>query len=241
VRYAAIPVFPSPADGATFFAPAPGKKGLPRGPAWGPMEGSFQWGVMTVRLCVYCGSSLGADPAYRREAARLGALIAGRGFEMVYGGAVMGLMGTIANSCIEAGGRVTGVIPRGLVGRGVVKENLHELRVVGDMHERKRVMMELSDAFIAMPGGPGTMEEAFEVYAWMQLGIHGKPLALCNVLGFYDPLMGFLRGMSAAGFLRPEHVDYLIVEPSPSALLDRIEGFRFRALDKWEDMAAHRV
>ncbi|MBN1531307.1 MAG: TIGR00730 family Rossman fold protein [Spirochaetes bacterium] len=193
------------------------------------------------RLCVYCGSSLGTDTAYRRGAARLGALIAGRGLELVYGGAVMGLMGTLAKACLEAGGRVTGVIPERLVGMGVVKEDLQELILVRDMHERKRVMMELSDAFIAMPGGPGTLEEAFEVYSWMQLGMHEKPLGLFNLLGFYDPLMAFLQGVSAAGFLRPGHLEYLIVEGDPAVLLDRIEGFRFRALGKWEDMAAHRV
>ncbi len=194
-----------------------------------------------MRICVYCGSSLGNDPAYRAGAERLGALIAEGGHEMVYGGAVMGLMGAAANSCLAGGGRVTGVIPEKLIAMGVVKEGLHRLVVTKDMHERKKSMMDLSDAFIAMPGGPGTLEEAFEVFAWMQLGLHEKPLALLNLLGFYDGLLAFLGTVSAGGFLRTEHLGYPIIESEPERLLERIGSYSHRALDKWEQMAAHRV
>lgn len=193
------------------------------------------------RLCIYCGSSMGSDPLYREEAARLGAYMARRGIELVYGGATMGLMGVISQSCLEAGGRVTGVIPEHLIGMGVARENCTKLVPVKDMHHRKAVMMELADGFIALPGGPGTMEEAFEVFAWMQLGIHGKPLAFYDMGGFYGGLMAFLRTMHEAGFLRREHLEYCIVGDDPAALVDSLERYVHRSCEKWEHRESHQV
>lgn len=176
-------------------------------------------------LCVYCGSSAGHDPAFADAARSLGQLMAGQGLALVYGGGHVGLMGIIADAVLEAGGEVTGVIPRALMDSEVGHDRLTRLLVVKDMHERKALMAEHSDGFIAMPGGIGTLEELFEVMTWLQLGYHAKPVGLLNVKGFYDPLLDFLDRQAEAGFLRQEHRALLMTETDPAVLVQRLRAF----------------
>ena len=170
-------------------------------------------------VCVYCGASLGADPAYAEAAADLARLLAGRGIGVVYGGARVGLMGILADTALAAGGEVVGVIPQVLVDREVAHPGLTELRTVSSMHERKALMAELSDAFVALPGGIGTLEELIEVYTWSYLGIHDKPFGLINTNGYYDGLAAFLDHAVDQAFLRPEVRARLTVAPTPGDLL----------------------
>ena len=172
------------------------------------------------KICVYCGSSAGADEAYLQSAQQLGKQLAERGIGLVYGGASIGLMGGIADAVIEHGGHVTGIIPQSLLDREIAHQGIHDLRVVDDMHERKLIMAELSDGFIAMPGGYGTLEEMFEALTWNQLDIHNKPCGLLNVANFYDPLCGFLDQCMNQGFLKPAHRALLISNPEPDQLID---------------------
>lgn len=176
-------------------------------------------------LCVYCGSSAGHDPAFADAARSLGQLMAGQGLALVYGGGHVGLMGIIADAVLEAGGEVTGVIPRALMDSEVGHDRLTRLLVVKDMHERKALMAEHSDGFVAMPGGIGTLEELFEVMTWLQLGYHAKPVGLLNVKGFYDPLLDFLDRQAEAGFLRQEHRALLMTETDPAVLVQRLRAF----------------
>ncbi len=185
------------------------------------------------RLCVFCGSSPGHNPAYVAAAAQLGKLLAELGIGVVYGGASIGLMGALADAAQAAGGEVIGVIPRALVEWEVAHTGLADLRVVGSMHERKALMAELSDGFIALPGGIGTLEELFEVWTWAQLGSHGKPCALLNVLGFYDRLLAFLDSVVGEGFLRPPHRTMLLVGETCEGLLEKMESYRAPAKTKW--------
>ncbi|MEF2072164.1 TIGR00730 family Rossman fold protein [Consotaella aegiceratis] len=185
------------------------------------------------RLCVFCGSSFGVDSAYLSVAQALGRLLVEEGIELVYGGGSVGLMGGIADAVLEAGGRVTGVIPQALFDKEVGHRNLTDLRIVGSMHERKALMAELSDGFVAMPGGIGTFEELFEVWTWAQLGYHAKPCSLLNVNGYYDGLSGFLDNVAASQFMKPIHRDMLIVEDEPKALLDRLKSYQPPAVSKW--------
>jgi len=187
------------------------------------------------RLCVYCGSALGARPAYRSAATRLGALLAGRGIELVYGGGHVGLMGAVADGALSAGGRVVGVIPRALMDRELGHRGIQDLRVVADMHERKMTMAGLSDAFIALPGGWGTMEELTEMLTWLQLGIHAKPIGLLNVDGYYDPLLAFVDRMIDERFVRSEHRALMSVAADGDALLEALLAPRAAPLDKWFD------
>ena len=181
---------------------------------------------MNIRsLCVYCGSSTGNDPAYADAATALGRQMAARGLSLVYGGGHVGLMGVIADAVLAAGGEVSGVIPTALMDAEVGHERLTKLHVVKDMHERKALMAELADGFIAMPGGIGTLEELFEVMTWLQLGYHAKPVGVLNVNGFYDGLLAFLDTQRDAGFLRAEHRDLLITDAEPSSLLERMLKF----------------
>ena len=188
---------------------------------------------MTTRkigaLCVYCGSSAGRDPAHAEAARALGREMAARGIRLVYGGGHVGLMGIVADAVLEAGGRVTGVLPEALMHSEVGHDRLTELLVVKDMHERKAQMAALADGFIALPGGIGTLEELFEVWTWLQLGYHEKPVAMLNVLGFYDLLLAFLDTQTDAGFLRNEHRSLLVADSDPSKLLDRIAQFAMPA------------
>ncbi len=179
-------------------------------------------------LCVYCGSASGKDPAYAASARALGSLLAERGIRLVYGGGHVGLMGVIADAVLSAGGEVTGVIPQALMDREVGHGRLTQLHIVGDMHERKAMMAELADGFIALPGGIGTLEELFEVMTWLQLGYHAKPVGLLNVLGFYDALLAFLDQQRDAGFLRDEHRALLITADDPSLLIERLLDFEMK-------------
>lgn len=184
-------------------------------------------------VCVYCGSSPGEDPAYVAAAAEVGRLLARSGRTLVYGGGRVGMMGAVADAALAAGGRVIGVIPRSLVEKELAHRGVTELRVVATMHERKAVMADLADAFVALPGGVGTLEEIFEAWTWGQLGIHAKPYGLLDVAGFFTPLLDFLDRVVAAGFIRPEHRDMLLVDGDPAALLDRLERHRPAFVPKW--------
>ena len=176
-------------------------------------------------LCVYCGSSTGKDPAYADAARELGAQIASRSLSLVYGGGHVGLMGIIADAVLAAGGEVSGVIPTALMDAEVGHDRLTKLHVVKDMHERKAMMAELADGFIAMPGGIGTLEELFEVMTWLQLGYHAKPVGVLNVNGFYDGLLAFLDTQRDEGFLRAEHRELLLTDTEPSSLVERMLKF----------------
>ncbi|MCS7101213.1 MAG: TIGR00730 family Rossman fold protein [Burkholderiaceae bacterium] len=173
-------------------------------------------------VCVFCGSCAGARPEYARAARTLGELLARRGITLVYGGGHVGLMGELADAAIAAGGRVVGVIPQHLMQPEVAHQRLAELRVVDSMHTRKRTMAERADAFVVLPGGYGTFEEMFEMVTWLQLRLHAKPVGLVNCLGYFDHLLAFLRHAAAEGFIRPQHGDLLIVEPTPQLLLERL-------------------
>ncbi len=186
-------------------------------------------------LCVFCGSNPGASPAYGEAAARLGRTLAGRGLTLVYGGGRVGLMGVAADAALAAGGKVTGVIPEALATRELAHGGLSDLQVVGSMHERKARMSELSDGFIALPGGIGTLEEWFEVWTWSQLGFQPKPCALLNVAGYYDHLLAFLDHMTAERFLTGVHRGMAIVDDDPERLLDRLAAWQPPQARKWID------
>jgi len=173
-------------------------------------------------VCVYCGSSLGTDPAFLEATQQLATQLAQRGLRVVYGGASVGLMGALADTALAAGGEVVGVIPQVLVDREVAHPGLTELHTVVSMHERKARMAELSDAFVALPSGIGTREELVEVYTWSYLGIHDKPLGLVNTNGYYDGLTAFLDQSVTSGFLRKETRASLVVAPDPAALVDQL-------------------
>jgi hypothetical protein len=190
------------------------------------------------RICVFSGSSNGRRPAYRTAATLLGQTLVSRGYELVYGGARVGLMGAVADAVLADGGHVIGVIPQALVEREVAHTGLPDLRVVSSMHERKALMSELSDGFIALPGGWGTIEELFEVLTWGQLGLHRKPCGLLNVEGYYDPLMAFLRRGFDEQFVRTAFERMLLVSDSPAALLDAFASFEPPAQAKWMDRAS---
>ena len=174
-----------------------------------------------MRLCVFCGSSFGVREIYREAVAAFGTSLARRGIELVYGGAHVGLMGVLADAVLAAGGRVIGVIPQALMERELAHHGLTDLRVVGSMHERKALMASLSDGFVALPGGIGTLEELFEVWTWSQLGLHQKPCALFDIDGFYSGLTAFLDHIVAQGFLNPKQRQVLIVERTAESLLSR--------------------
>jgi uncharacterized protein (TIGR00730 family) len=187
------------------------------------------------RLCVFCGSNPGARPEYAEAARALGGEMAARGIGLVFGGGRVGLMGEIARAVVDAGGAVTGVIPDGLLLREVGFKELGDLRVVSTMHERKALMAELSDGFIAMPGGCGTFEELFEVVTWSQLGIHEKPCAVLDVAGYFAPLLAMLDRSVAERFLRPEHRAMLLSSADPKELLDAMAAYRAPVVEKWLD------
>jgi uncharacterized protein (TIGR00730 family) len=173
-------------------------------------------------IAVYCGASSGADPMYADAARALGQVLVEHNIALVYGGGKVGLMGVIADEVLRLGGEVTGVIPRALVEREVGHAGLTRIFVVKDMHERKAMMAELSDGFIALPGGMGTLEELFEMLTWSQLGIHAKPVGLLNVGGFYDGLVAFVAHQRAEGFVRAEHAGLMMVDAAPDALVRRL-------------------
>lgn len=173
-------------------------------------------------VCVYCGSSDGARAAYAEAAETFGRLLAQRGWRMVYGGGAVGLMGRVARSCLEAGGHVTGVMPGFLVDKEIALTEVTELIRVDDMHQRKAIMAQRADAFVALPGGFGTLEEMAEMFAWWTLDTHDKPCAFLNVEGYYDHLRAFFDRMATDGFLRVEYLEHLLFAEEPEALLDQL-------------------
>jgi len=178
------------------------------------------------RIAVYCGSRAGARPEYAAAAQALGTALAREKIELVYGGGMIGLMGIVADAVLQHGGHVIGVIPEKLVLKEVVHEKLPDLRVVKTMHERKALMAELADGFIALPGGFGTFEELFEVLAWSQLGWHQKPVGLLDTGGFYRPLLQFLDHTRQEGFIRAKHLELVLAEPDAEQLLNRLKAHR---------------
>ena len=187
------------------------------------------------RICVYCGSSSQVRPLFLESATAFGARLARDGIGVVYGGGNVGLMGAVAEGALRAGGVVIGVIPEKLVALELAREDLTELRVVPDMHARKKLMADLSDAFVALPGGYGTLEEVFEAVTWTQLSYHTKPVGLLNVDGYYDSLVEFLARAVAERFVRPAHRDLLVVERDADALLARLASVQLPKLEQWID------
>jgi uncharacterized protein (TIGR00730 family) len=185
------------------------------------------------RICVFCGSSSGTRQNYQQAAQAVGRLLCRRGIELVYGGGNVGLMGVLADACLNEGGRVIGVIPQALADRELAHTGLTELRIVSSMHERKALMADLSDAFVSLPGGYGTWEEFFEVLTWSQLGIQSKACGVLNVDGYYDPLIAMADKALSEGFIRPVHRDSLLSDADPERLLDRLGNYAVPAVDKW--------
>ena len=185
------------------------------------------------RICVFCGSSPGSRPEYRAAAEEMGAELVRKNVGLVYGGGDVGLMGIIADAVLKAGGQVQGIIPENLMAREIGHKGLTKLHVVRSMHERKALMADLTDAFIAMPGGFGTLEEFFEVLTWTQLGLHAKPCGMLNVLGFYTPLLAMLDHAVEEGFLKQENRTLVLVRESPADLLRALEEWRPVRVEKW--------
>jgi uncharacterized protein (TIGR00730 family) len=185
------------------------------------------------RVCVFCGSSPGLRPDYAAAAEALGRAIAARGMGLVFGGGAVGLMGVVSRAALEAGAPVTGIIPHGLVMREAGKRDLPDLRIVDSMHERKALMAEMSDGFIALPGGYGTLEEAVEALTWLQLGIHRKGVVFVDTLGYWSRQMAALDHMVEEGFLRPETRATAMLAPDPDAALDALAGFAAPDTPRW--------
>jgi uncharacterized protein (TIGR00730 family) len=188
---------------------------------------------MIRRVCVFCGSSPGNQQVYTQAAQTVGRLLCQRGIELVFGGSNVGLMGAMADACLSGGGRVIGVIPQAMVDREVAHTGLTELRVVASMHERKALMADLSDAFVALPGGYGTWDEFCEVLTWSQLGIQRKACALLNVNGYYDSFLRMADLAVSEGFLRDRNRELLISDTDPARLLDRMSSYSIPVADKW--------
>ena len=178
-----------------------------------------------TRLCVFCGTNTGARPEYGTAARELGALLAAEGIELVYGGASVGIMGELADAVQEGGGHVTGIIPQQLIQKESAHRGIQDLIVVASMHQRKSQMADLSDGFIALPGGIGTLEGFFEILTWGQLGIHAKPCGILNIAGYFDSLIAYLDNSVAEGFLTAEHRETIMVEEEPEALLERMRAY----------------
>lgn len=185
------------------------------------------------RICVFCGSSPHAGATYIEAAGVLGRRLADRGLTLVYGGGGIGLMGALADAALAHGGQVIGVIPEALATREVAHRGLTELRVTPSMHARKATMVEISDAFVALPGGLGTFDELFEILTWAQLGIHDKPIGILNTAAFFEALVALVERAVAEGFVRPEHRDMVVVDDEPRALLERLAGRRPPRPPKW--------
>lgn len=177
------------------------------------------------KLAVFCGSKDGASPIFREAATSLGMALAQHDLHLVYGGSRVGTMGAVADAVLAANGQAIGVLPHFLQEKEIAHPNLTELHLVSSMHERKAKMAELADGFIILPGGPGTMEEFFEVFTWAQLGLHEKPCGILNIDGYYDSLIALFKQMEAQGFLIPEHAAMLLVESTPEALLEQFRHY----------------
>ncbi|MBF0276879.1 MAG: TIGR00730 family Rossman fold protein [SAR324 cluster bacterium] len=188
---------------------------------------------MIKRICVFCGSSPGRHPKYLEGAKQLARVLVSQGIHLVYGGANVGVMGILADTVLEGGGEVTGIIPQALVQKEVGHQGLTDLRIVASMHERKAMMADLADGFIALPGGLGTLEELFEVLTWAQLGFHEKPCGLLNICGYYDKLIAFVEHAIDELFVKEEHRSILLLEENPEKLLDRFKTYQAPRLKKW--------
>lgn len=189
---------------------------------------------MTLQtICVFCAAGEGRSPLYAAEARAMGSYLAGSGRRLVYGGGRTGLMGALAEGALAAGGEVIGIMPKHLVDHEVAHTGLTELRVVSSMHERKAMLAELSDGFLAMPGGLGTLEELFEIWTWGQLGLHRKPYGMLNVNGYFTPLLTFLDHAVTEQFFRPEYRALLVVDTQPAALIARMEAMEPPPLPRW--------
>ncbi|MCC7241707.1 MAG: TIGR00730 family Rossman fold protein [Acidobacteria bacterium] len=191
------------------------------------------------RVCVFCGSSSGGRPVYAEAARDLGRELVARQLTLVYGGGQVGLMGEVADAVLQAGGEAIGVIPHALASREIAHQGLTRLHVVSSMHERKALMAQLSDVFIALPGGFGTYEEFFEAVTWTQLGVHRKPCGLLNVAGFYDPIVGFIDRAVEEQFVRPQHRATILVDTAAGGLLDQLGRVRLPDVPKWIDLAEY--
>jgi uncharacterized protein (TIGR00730 family) len=176
-------------------------------------------------VCVFCGSNVGRNPAYQQAAVAVGTALAKAGLKLVYGGGKVGLMGAVADAAIAAGGDVAGVMPRALVEREIAHAGLSDLHVVETMHQRKTMMADLADAFIALPGGAGTLEEFFEQWTWAQLGVHGKPCGLLNVADYFAPLIAMMQRIVAEGFIAERYVEMLVIEASIEPMLKRFASY----------------
>jgi len=187
------------------------------------------------KICVYCGSSPGKRSIYTEQAKKLGELFVQREIDLVYGGASVGVMGVIADAVIDNGGRATGIIPEALLRKEVAHDRLTDLQVVGSMHDRKARMADISDGFIALPGGLGTVEELFEMLTWAQLGFHQKPVGILNVSGYFDHLSTFLDHAVAEQFVKKEHRKMLMIEDDPEKLIDAFEQYESPVVEKWID------
>lgn len=185
------------------------------------------------RICVFCGSKVGSDPQYRRAAEELGRLLVERGQGLVFGGGSIGLMGLLADAVLDGGGEVIGVIPQKLATKELRHTGVSDMRVVPDMHARKALMAQLADAFIALPGGFGTLEELLEVVTWAQLGFHAKTIGLLSVGGYFDPLVRLIDHAVEEGFIQAKHRQLIVVDNSPDALLRSMERHRMPAVRKW--------
>ena len=186
-------------------------------------------------VCVYCGSSPGADPAFTEAAAFLGRLLVERDIRLVYGGGHVGLMGVVADAVLTSGGEAHGVITRALADKEIAHAGLTDLRVVDTMHERKAAMSDMADAFVMLPGGFGTLDEFFEAVTWSQLGVHAKPCGILDVSGFFGPLRDFLRTAIDQRFIRAEHETLVQIDDDAASLLDRLTAWRATPVDKWLD------
>lgn len=185
------------------------------------------------RLAVYCGSSEGNNPIYMKEARKLGNCLADANIELVYGGANVGLMGAVADGVLEKGGKVIGVLPEKLQSVEIAHEKLTELHIVKTMHERKAMIADYVDGFIALPGGTGTLEEWFEVFTWAQIGYHQKPCALLNINQYYQPIMTLFDHMTEQGFVKEGYKELIVIEDDSETLIERLKNYQPKAIDKW--------
>lgn len=185
------------------------------------------------RICVFCGSKVGSGDEYRCQTEELGRLLARRGLGVVYGGGSVGLMGVVADAVLDAGGEVVGVIPRMLDTKELTHPGATEMHVVESMHDRKAKMLELADAFLALPGGFGTLEELMEVVSWAQLGLHAKPIGILNTAGYFDGLIAFVEHAIGQGFIKPKYRDLIVVADRPDELLDRLARHKMPAVRRW--------
>lgn len=194
----------------------------------------FLGGIYMKTIAVYCGSSTGNDPIYMKEARNLGKILVDNGLNLVYGGATVGCMGAVADAVMEAGGKVIGVIPEKLKNVEIAHQQLSELHVVNTMHERKALMAEYADGFIALPGGSGTLEEWFEVFTWAQLGYHNKPCALLNINNYYTPILSLFDHMIDQGFIKSEYKDLIVIDNNSKELIKKLKDYKNTYIHKWQ-------